>query len=215
MRIDPEVSSLKNPKSNLRNVLSWQKTAMEWYEDPTDSIEAKLEKLIPGIAKGFDSLLNLLPDKNNHYNTEFPVVAGVFRMGESGIIEPVIVAENEVNKNTDSTAHAEMLAIQGACSTLEDKHLSECIVLSTHEPCMMCTGAMINADIAGIVYSLSHKDVENTYAFVNGIEKEFRISKGSFSSDQQLSGHTIPAIGGYRRSTVLQMTVRTLREREQ
>jgi tRNA(adenine34) deaminase len=47
--------------------------------------------------------------------------------------------------------HAECLAIKKAQKSLGSHSLSDCILLVTVEPCLMCVGAAINADIK-IIY---------------------------------------------------------------
>ena len=46
-------------------------------------------------------------------------------------------AHNEVIKNNDPTAHAEILAIREACSILDSYNLSGCSIYVTLEPCPM------------------------------------------------------------------------------
>jgi tRNA(adenine34) deaminase len=59
---------------------------------------------------------------------------------------------NQVEKLKDPTAHAEMIAISAACSTLEEKYLSECTLYVTMEPCPMCSGASVWAKMERIVF---------------------------------------------------------------
>jgi tRNA(Arg) A34 adenosine deaminase TadA len=51
-------------------------------------------------------------------------------------------AGNEVMKNSDPTAHAEILAIRRACSILKSRFLNECDLYVTLEPCAMCAQAV-------------------------------------------------------------------------
>ena len=77
----------------------------------------------------------------------------------------VIVYENEVISKTsnmvellsDSTAHAELIAITSAQNFLNTKNLNKCILYSTLEPCLMCYGAIYWSKIATIVYAASDK----------------------------------------------------------
>ncbi|MCM1167046.1 MAG: nucleoside deaminase [Ruminococcus sp.] len=50
------------------------------------------------------------------------------------------------------TAHAEMLAIEAAAKTLGRRRLSDCTLYVTLEPCPMCAGAAMNAQLKRIVY---------------------------------------------------------------
>lgn len=58
---------------------------------------------------------------------------------------------NQTEKLNDPTAHAEMLAISAACSTLRQKYLTGCTLYVTLEPCPMCAGALVWSKIDTIV----------------------------------------------------------------
>ena len=79
---------------------------------------------------------------------EVPVGAVVAR-GE----EVLAVAANEREATNDPTAHAELLAIRGAASTLGGWRLIGCTLYSTLEPCPMCAGAAHAARIDRLVYA--------------------------------------------------------------
>lgn len=74
-------------------------------------------------------------------------------------IGAIIVKDNEIiskgynQKETkhDVSAHAEMLAIKEACQKLGTWHLDGCTLYSTLEPCMMCSGAIIQSRIVRVV----------------------------------------------------------------
>ena len=65
-----------------------------------------------------------------------------------------IIAEafNERETLQSPTAHAEVLAIERAAKVLQNRRLSECTLYVTLEPCPMCAGAVINAQIKRLVY---------------------------------------------------------------
>jgi tRNA(adenine34) deaminase len=52
----------------------------------------------------------------------------------------------------DPTAHAEMLAITQAATSLNSWRLDGCQLYVTLEPCPMCAGAIIQARISTVVY---------------------------------------------------------------
>lgn len=62
-------------------------------------------------------------------------------------------ATEHVRRRRDVTAHAELLALRAACEgrsgTLKDR-----LLLSTREPCIMCTGAAMQAAIDSIIYGV-------------------------------------------------------------
>ena len=78
---------------------------------------------------------------------EVPVGALIVRGGE-------IIAEayNDREHSKCATHHAEILAIERACSALGGWRLPETTLYVTMEPCTMCAGAIINARIPRVVY---------------------------------------------------------------
>lgn len=63
--------------------------------------------------------------------------------------------KKEIKKN--AIMHAEIIAIVKACKKLKTWHLDDCVLYTTVEPCMMCTGAIIQSRIKKIYYSISNK----------------------------------------------------------
>lgn len=58
---------------------------------------------------------------------------------------------NQTERLKDPTAHAEILAISAACSTLQEKYLTGCTLYVTLEPCPMCSGALVWSKINTVV----------------------------------------------------------------
>jgi len=52
----------------------------------------------------------------------------------------------------DPTAHAEILALRRAAERLGNYRLTDCVLVCTLEPCLMCMGAMVHARIGLLVY---------------------------------------------------------------
>ena len=61
-------------------------------------------------------------------------------------------AYNMTERLNDVTAHAEMQAFTSAANFLGGKYLDECILYVTIEPCVMCAGASMWAQLGKIVY---------------------------------------------------------------
>ena len=59
---------------------------------------------------------------------------------------------NMTERLTDTTAHAEMVAITSATEAIGGKYLTDCTLYVTVEPCPMCAGALNWAQIPRIVY---------------------------------------------------------------
>ena len=64
-------------------------------------------------------------------------------------------AHNQVETLKDPTAHAEMLAITQATSTLSLKWLRDCTIYVTIEPCSMCVGALVLSRIQRLCFGVS------------------------------------------------------------
>lgn len=56
----------------------------------------------------------------------------------------------EMGKN--AILHAEIVAIEDACKTLGSWRLDGCTIYVTLEPCAMCAGAILNANIDMVVF---------------------------------------------------------------
>lgn len=87
---------------------------------------------------------------------------------------------NQVEKLNDPTAHAEILAITAACNYLGSKYLDKCTLYITLEPCMMCTGAIREAQIQRIVYAAT--DTSNTKLQPNLFELKIGLMENEASS---------------------------------
>jgi tRNA(adenine34) deaminase len=57
----------------------------------------------------------------------------------------------------DATMHAEILAIKEACSFFNTQFLDGCDIYVTLEPCLMCSGAIIQARIKNLYYGAYDK----------------------------------------------------------
>src|SRR6188472_150426 len=52
----------------------------------------------------------------------------------------------------DPTAHAEVVALRAAAAALGTWNLSDCTLVVTLEPCLMCAGALLQARISRLVF---------------------------------------------------------------
>ena len=65
---------------------------------------------------------------------------------------------NQVLKNNDPTAHAEIMAIRNACKKLNTYDLSDYVLYTSCEPCPMCLSAIIWSNINEIYYACTKND---------------------------------------------------------
>ncbi len=67
---------------------------------------------------------------------------------------PIIArAGNDTSTERSNLAHGEMRALE-ACAAHLQKHARECIIYSRVEPCVMCLGAIVMANIRSIVFGM-------------------------------------------------------------
>ena len=83
---------------------------------------------------------------------EVPVGAVVVRKGEI-----VGTGRNRREKAKNALCHAEIEAINAACTRLGGWRLWECELYVTLEPCPMCAGAIVNARIPQVYFGAYDK----------------------------------------------------------
>jgi guanine deaminase len=91
------------------------------------------------------------------------------RAGHGGPFGCVIVRDgrvvgqghNEVVLRKDPTCHGEMQAIRNACENLGTFDLSGCELYTTAEPCPMCAGAIMWANIKKVYYGCNIADTDS------------------------------------------------------
>jgi tRNA(adenine34) deaminase len=71
------------------------------------------------------------------------------------LVQGVIArAHNQREALKDPTAHAEMIAITQAAQALQSWRLEDCVLYVTLEPCAMCAGAVVLAQLPMVVYGV-------------------------------------------------------------
>ncbi len=85
---------------------------------------------------------------------QYPVGAIVVTNGG----EILSMQHNRIRAAADPTAHPEVLAIREAAAKRGSRHLPDCFLYSTLEPCPMCAAATIWARVEGIVFGAFYQD---------------------------------------------------------
>lgn len=88
------------------------------------------------------------------------------RAGAGGPFGAVVVCQgkivgrgwNRVTSANDPTAHAEIMAIRGACKRLKKFQLKDCDLYTSCEPCPMCLSAIYWARIKSVYYGNTRRD---------------------------------------------------------
>lgn len=78
---------------------------------------------------------------------EVPVGAVVVHQGQV-----IATGRNAPVQGHDPTAHAEIVALRAAAQHLGNYRLQHCTLYVTLEPCAMCSGAMLHARVARVVF---------------------------------------------------------------
>jgi tRNA(adenine34) deaminase len=81
-------------------------------------------------------------------------VAGEVPVGAVAVVGGRVVAarHNEREGAADPTAHAEILALRDAATSVGGWRLSELTLVVTLEPCPMCAGALVAARVKRVVF---------------------------------------------------------------
>lgn len=98
---------------------------------------------------------------------EVPVGAVVVRDGEV-----IATGFNQPIGTHDPTAHAEIMALRAAASLLGNYRLPGCELYVTLEPCAMCSGAMMHARLARVVYGAADPKTGACGSILNLFEQE-------------------------------------------
>ena len=112
---------------------------------------------------------------------EVPVGAVIVKDGKI-----IAKGHNQKETKTDTTKHAEIIAIQKASKKLKSWRLKDCEMYVTLEPCTMCAGAIINSRIKKIyIGAMDEKtgvagsvlNIFEDYTFNHKVEVEKGIKK--------------------------------------
>ena len=124
--------------------------------------------------------------------------------GKAGIAAAVLLdgvaigrGENEVRLQSDPTKHAEMVALTEAAKQLGSTDLSNCVMISTLQPCEMCLAAMRFAGIKRVVFGATQGKVAAKYFVFPGLSLH----------DFQRAGEPFDAIGGQMEDELLPLYI--------
>jgi guanine deaminase len=99
---------------------------------------------------------------------------------------------NLVTATNDPSAHAEIVAIRGACQTLGTYQLNGCELYSSCEPCPMCLAAIYWARIAAYSFACTRQDAARF-----GFDDEFIYSEIALPVEKRkLTGRCVLAEAG-------------------
>jgi len=105
----------------------------------------------------------MITDKNKFFMQEaYAQAKKALALDEIPIGAVVVLDDNIIGRGfnqsihkSDSTAHAEIIAIQKAGEKINNYRLVDCDLFVTLEPCLMCLGAILHARIRNVYFAAS------------------------------------------------------------
>jgi tRNA(adenine34) deaminase len=81
-------------------------------------------------------------------------------IGAVAVIDDAMIARDHDRSfmREDPTAHAVMLTVQAAARKLGPRRLGEVTIFTTHEPCAMCVGALLETRVGALVFAAPDPD---------------------------------------------------------
>lgn len=82
-------------------------------------------------------------------------------VGSLIVMDGEIIGEGTeaVKANNDLSFHSEIEAIRKACQFLGHRDLSDCILYTTHEPCIMCSYIVRQTKIQKVVFGIATGEI--------------------------------------------------------
>ena len=81
-------------------------------------------------------------------------------VGAVAVIDDAMIARDHhrTTLGEDPTAHAVLLTVQAAARKLGTRRLAEATIFTTHEPCAMCVGALLETRVRALVFAVSDEE---------------------------------------------------------
>jgi tRNA(adenine34) deaminase len=117
------------------------------------------------------------------------IAAGERPNAAVAVVDEAMVARahDRVIESNDPTAHAVVVALREAARKLGLERLTDATIFTTVEPCAMCVGALLESDVAALVYGMpndtegaagtviqlaQHPDLTRRIRVVSGIRRD-------------------------------------------
>lgn len=112
-------------------------------------------------------------------------MAGEVPVGAVVVLDGCVIGRgrNSPISTHDPTAHAEMLALREASSSVGNYRLENTTLYATLEPCVMCAGALVAARVKRLVFGA--RDLR-----FGGVRSKFRLA------DSGLLNHRVQVVEG-------------------
>jgi tRNA(adenine34) deaminase len=78
-------------------------------------------------------------------------------VGAVAVLDDAMIARDHdrMQLEGDPTAHAVLLTVRATARKLGPRRLAEVTIFTTHEPCAMCVGALVEGRVRGLVYAVA------------------------------------------------------------
>jgi tRNA(adenine34) deaminase len=117
------------------------------------------------------------------------IAAGERPNAAVAVVDEAMVARghDRVIESNDPTAHAVIVALREAARKLGLERLADATIFTTVEPCAMCVGALLESDVAALVFAMpndtdgaagtiiqlaQHPDLPRRLRIVSGIRQD-------------------------------------------
>jgi tRNA(adenine34) deaminase len=117
------------------------------------------------------------------------IAAGERPNAAVAVVDEAMVARahDRVMESNDPTAHAVVVALREAARKLGRERLADATIFTTVEPCPMCVGALLESDVAALVFAMpndtegaagtviqlaQHPDLPRRLRVVSGIRRD-------------------------------------------
>lgn len=117
------------------------------------------------------------------------IAAGERPNAAVAVVDEAMVARahDRVIESNDPTAHAVVVALREAARKLGRERLTDATIFTTVEPCPMCVGALLESDVAALVFAMpnetdgaagtiiqlaQHPDLPRRFRIVSGIRRD-------------------------------------------
>ena len=125
----------------------------------------------PPPGHSWEALMDMAIDEARQAAAHQEVPVGAVIVDSAGQV--LARAHNEPSGHCDPTAHAEIQALRQAGAALGNYRLENCVLVVTLEPCFMCTGALVHARVAGVVFGAADRKAGTVISCLDGLDQPF------------------------------------------
>ncbi|TGN10956.1 nucleoside deaminase [Leptospira ilyithenensis] len=115
-----------------------------------------------GARNFFDAFLHRWSEIRKNFPAEIPSFTQIYSEPNQELISESF---NHVESEKNATLHSEIIAIEAATKQLNEKYLTDAILITALEPCLQCAGAILRVKLPKIYYLLPAKPGEGISSY--------------------------------------------------